>query len=191
MKPQAVTELKNEEFCDLYQEKMDEGAQLTGDDFVDDCGIESDLEMYFPQNYVPGDSERMLLYRELDRLESDEEVEAYRKRMIDRFGPVPHEADELMHVVGLRRVGKKLGCEKIILKQGYMQMQFVSNVNSPFYRSQMFNRILAYVTSHIQDCVLKEKFNKRMLRINDVKTVGQAVNLLNQISQIDLGNEKK
>ena len=136
-----------------------------------------------------GDSERMLLYRELDRLESDEEVEAYRKRMIDRFGPVPHEADELMHVVGLRRVGKKLGCEKIILKQGYMQMQFVSNVNSPFYRSQMFNRILAYVTSHIQDCVLKEKFNKRMLRINDVKTVGQAVNLLNQISQIDLGNK--
>ena len=188
---QAVTELKNEEFCDLYQEKMDEGAQLTGDDFVDDCGIESDLEMYFPQTYVPGDSERMLLYRELDRLESDEEVEAYRKRMIDRFGPVPHEADELMHVVGLRRVGKKLGCEKIILKQDYMQMQFVSNVNSPFYRSQMFNRILAYVTSHIQDCVLKEKFNKRMLRINDVKTVGQAVNLLNQISQIDLGNEKK
>lgn len=188
---QAVTELKNEEFCDLYQEKMDEGAQLTGDDFVDDCGIESDLEMYFPQTYVPGDSERMLLYRELDRLEGDEEVEAYRKRMIDRFGPVPHEADELMHVVGLRRVGKKLGCEKIILKQGYMQMQFVSNVNSPFYRSQMFNRILAYVTSHIQDCVLKEKFNKRMLRINDVKTVGQAVNLLNQISQIDLGNEKK
>ena len=170
---------------------MDEGAQLTGDDFVDDCGIESDLEMYFPQTYVPGDSERMLLYRELDRLESDEEVEAYRKRMIDRFGPVPHEADELMHVVGLRRVGKKLGCEKIILKQSYMQMQFVSNVNSPFYRSQMFNRILAYVTSHIQDCVLKEKFNKRMLRINDVKTVGQAVNLLNQISQIDLGNEKK
>ena len=70
-----------------------------------------------------------------------------------------------------------------------MQMQFVSNVNSPFYKSQMFNRILAYVTSHIQDCVLKEKFNKRMLRINDVKTVGQAVNLLNQISQIDLGNK--
>lgn len=64
---------------------MDEGAQLTGDDFVDDCGIESDLEMYFPQTYVPGDSERMLLYRELDRLESDEEVEAYRKRMIDRL----------------------------------------------------------------------------------------------------------
>ncbi len=113
---QAVTELKNEEFCDLYQEKMDEGAQLTGDDFVDDCGIESDLEMYFPQTYVPGDSERMLLYRELDRLESDDEVEAYRKRMIDRFGPVPHEADELMHVVGLRRVGKKLG-----LREDYSQ----------------------------------------------------------------------
>lgn len=185
---QAVTELKNEEFNDLYQQEMDEGKLLTGDDFVDDCAVESDLETYFPDTYVPGSSERMLLYRELDHLQSEEEVAEFRKRMIDRFGPVPREADELMCVVGLRRLGKSLGCEKIMLKQGTMQLQFVSNVNSPFYRSEMFSRVLAYATTHIQDCTLKEKNNKRYLRIRDIKSVEQAKNLLSFISQIKVND---
>ena len=185
---QAVTELKNEEFNDLYQQEMDDGKLLTGDDFVDDCAVESDLETYFPDTYVPGSSERMLLYRELDHLQSEEEVIEFRKRMIDRFGPVPREADELMCVVGLRRLGKSLGCEKIMLKQGTMQLQFVSNVNSPFYRSEMFSRVLAYATTHIQDCALKEKNNKRYLRIRDMKSVEQAKNLLSFISQIKVND---
>ena len=179
---QAVTELKNEEFSDLYQQELDEGTQLTGDDFVDDCAIESDLEMYFPDTYVPGSSERMLLYRELDHLENDDEVKAYRQRLIDRFGPVPREGEELMAVVGLRRVGKRLGCEKIMLKQGVMQMQFVSNVSSPFYKSQMFSNVLNYVTTHVQRCNLKEKNNKRYLRISDVKSATEASELLQQIA---------
>ena len=183
---QAVTELKNEEFSDLYQQEMKEGEQLTGDDFVDDCAVDSDLEMYFPDSYVPGSAERMLLYRELDHLDRDEEVEAFRQRMIDRFGPIPKEGDELIHVVGLRRVGKLLGCEKILLKGGAMQLQFVSNVDSPFYRSQMFSRVIAYATSHIQDCALKEKNNKRILRISHVKSVEQARSLLNMISGIQV-----
>lgn len=182
----AVTELKNEEFNDLYQEEMKEGEQLTGDDFVDDCAVDSDLEMYFPDSYVPGSAERMLLYRELDHLDRDEEVEAFRQRMIDRFGPIPQEGDELIHVVGLRRVGKLLGCEKILLKGGAMQLQFVSNVDSPFYRSQMFSRVIAYATSHIQDCALKEKNNKRILRISHVKSVEQARSLLDMISGIQV-----
>ncbi len=185
---QAVTELKNEEFNDLYQQEMDEGKLLTGDDFVDDCAVETDLETYFPDTYVPGSSERMLLYRELDHLQSEEEVAEFRKRMIDRFGPVPREADELMCVVGLRRLGKSLGCEKIMLKQGTMQLQFVSNVNSPFYRSEMFSRVLAYATTHVQDCALKEKNNKRFLRIRDIKSVEQAKNLLSFISQIKVND---
>ena len=183
---QAVTELKNEEFNDLYQEEMKEGEQLTGDDFVDDCAVDSDLEMYFPDSYVPGSAERMLLYRELDHLDRDEEVEAFRQRMIDRFGPIPQEGDELIHVVGLRRVGKLLGCEKILLKGGAMQLQFVSNVDSPFYRSKMFSRVIAYATSHIQDCALKEKNNKRILRISHVKSVEQARSLLDMISAIQV-----
>ena len=183
---QAVTELKNEEFNDLYQEEMKEGEQLTGDDFVDDCAVDSDLEMYFPDSYVPGSAERMLLYRELDHLDRDEEVEAFRQRMIDRFGPIPKEGDELIHVVGLRRVGKLLGCEKILLKGGAMQLQFVSNVDSPFYRSKMFSRVIAYATSHIQVCALKEKNNKRILRISHVKSVEQARSLLDMISAIQV-----
>ena len=183
---QAVTELKNEEFSDLYQEEMKEGEQLTGDDFVDDCAVDSDLEMYFPDSYVPGSAERMLLYRELDHLDRDEEVEAFRQRMIDRFGPIPQEGDELIHVVGLRRVGKLLGCEKILLKGGAMQLQFVSNVDSPFYRSKMFSRVIAYATSHIQDCALKDKNNKRILRISHVKSVEQAKSLLDMISAIQV-----
>ena len=179
---QAVTELKNEEFGNLYQEEMDEGQQLTGDDFVDDCSIESDLEMYFPDTYVPGSSERMLLYRELDRIENDDDLAAYRKRIIDRFGPVPREGEELMHVVSLRRLGKRLGCEKIMLKQGTMQMQFVSNVQSPFYRSTMFSKVLNYATCHVQQCALKEKNNKRFLRIARITSVEQAVGILKEMA---------
>ena len=110
---QAVTELKNDEFQDLYEEEMNEGKQITGDDFIDDCAVESDLEMYFPDNYVPGSSERMLLYRELDNIEKDEDLDAYRKRLQDRFGPIPRQGEELMQVVALRRVGKRLGCERL------------------------------------------------------------------------------
>ena len=180
---QAVTELKNEEFGELYQEEMNQGQVLTGDDFVDDCSVESDLEMYFPDTYVPGSSERMLLYRELDRIERDEDLAAYRQRLIDRFGVVPHEGEELMHVVSLRRLGKRLGCEKIILKQGTMQMQFVNNVQSPFYRSAMFSKVLNYATTHIQQCALKEKNNKRFLRIARVASVEQAVGILQEIQK--------
>lgn len=96
--------------------------------------------MYFPDNYVPGSSERMLLYRELDNIERDEELEAYRQRLIDRFGPVPRQGEELMLVVPLRRVGRRLGCEKIILRQGRMQMQFVSNTQSALPKRSLRTR---------------------------------------------------
>lgn len=154
---QAVTELKNDEFQDLYAEQIAQGEAISGDDFVDDCAVESDLEMYFPDNYVPGSSERMLLYRELDNIERDEELEAYRQRLTDRFGPVPRQGEELMLVVPLRRVGRRLGCEKIILRQGRMQMQFVSNTQSAFYQSAAFGRVINYIGYHPRRCNLKEK----------------------------------
>ena len=166
---QAVMELKNDEFQDLYEEEMDEGKQITGDDFIDDCAVESDLEMYFPDNYVPGSSERMLLYRELDNIEKDEDLDAYRKRLQDRFGPVPRQGEELMQVVALRRVGKRLGCEKIILKQGRMQMQFVSNPNSVYYQSAAFDKVLNYIGYHPRRCNLKERNGKRSMVVSDVK----------------------
>ena len=180
---QAVTELKNDEFQDLYAEEMNEGKQITGDNFIDDCAVESDLEMYFPDNYVPGSSERMLLYRELDNIEKDEDLEAYRQRLIDRFGPVPRQGEELMQVVALRRIGKRLGCEKIILKQERMQMQFVSNPNSMYYQSTAFDKVLNYIGYHPRQCNLKEKNGKRSMVVSDVKSVEQAVKVLREIDK--------
>ncbi|WP_456000744.1 transcription-repair coupling factor, partial [Prevotella sp.] len=180
---QAVTELKNDEFQDLYAEEMNEGKQIMGDDFIDDCAVESDLEMYFPDNYVPGSSERMLLYRELDNIEKDEDLEAYRQRLIDRFGPVPRQGEELMQVVALRRIGKRLGCEKIILKQERMQMQFVSNTDSMYYQSAAFGKVLNYIGYHARQCNLKEKNGKRSMVVSDVKSVEQAVKVLREIDK--------
>lgn len=180
---QAVTELKNDEFQDLYAEQIAHGEAISGDDFVDDCAVESDLEMYFPDNYVPGSSERMLLYRELDNIERDEELEAYRQRLIDRFGPVPRQGEELMLVVPLRRVGRRLGCEKIILRQGRMQMQFVSNTQSAFYQSAAFGRVINYIGYHPRRCNLKEKNGKRSMVVSQVASVKEAVEILKDIDE--------
>lgn len=180
---QAVTELKNDEFQDLYAEQIAQGEAISGDDFVDDCAVESDLEMYFPDNYVPGSSERMLLYRELDNIERDEELEAYRQRLIDRFGPVPRQGEELMLVVPLRRVGRRLGCEKIILRQGRMQMQFVSNTQSAFYQSAAFERVINYIGYHPRRCNLKEKNGKRSMVVSQVASVKEAVEILKEIDE--------
>lgn len=178
---QAVTELKNDEFADIYAEEIADGRQLSGDDFVEDCAVESDLEMYFPDTYVPGSSERMLLYRELDNITDDRELDAYRQRLIDRFGPVPHEGEELLQVVPLRRLGKRLGCEKLILKQDSMRMQFVSNTASAYYKSQAFDKVLRYIGNNPRRCNLKEISGKHIMIVSDVKTVGDAVTVLREI----------
>ena len=178
---QAVTELKNEEFGEIYRNQMAEGAAVSGEEFVDDCAIESDLEMYFPDNYVPGSSERMLLYRELDNIETDDDLHAYRQRLVDRFGPVPHEGEELMQVVLLRRLGKLLGCEKIILRQGLMTLQFVSNPNSAYYQSKAFEGVINYVGNHARQCEFKQVGNRRLLKVSAIATVEAAVEVLRQL----------
>ena len=151
--------------------------------WVSDCALESDLEIYFPDQYVPSDSERMLLYRELDNTRNDQELEAYRQRLIDRFGQLPPQAEELLQVVSLRRYGKLLGCEKIMLKQGRMFLYFVSNARSPFYQSDTFGRIIDYATQNVRRCNLREKDGKRSMVIADVPTVGEGVKVLKAIIQ--------
>ncbi len=178
---QAVTELKNDEFADLYAGEMAAGKTFTGDDFVEDCAVESDLEMFFPDTYVPGSSERMLLYRELDSIGDDNALDAYRKRLEDRFGKIPHEGEELLQVVALRRIGKRLGCEKLMLKQGRMQMQFVSNPDSAYYKSPLFDKVLRYISANTRRCTLKEVSGKRSMVVGNVTTVGEAVAVLRTI----------
>ena len=173
-----------------------DGGTEGGGLFVADCTIESDLAMYFPDTYVPGSSERMLLYRELDAIEDDRSLQAYRQRLEDRFGPVPHEGEELMQVVMLRRIGKRLGCEKITLRQGLMIMQFVANGDSPYYQSDVFSRVIGYATSpaNLRRCLLKEVAtrgttatgSRRLMHVRDVPTVGEAVKVLRAIEN----NEK-
>ena len=178
---QAVTELKNDEFQDIYAEQMAQGNDISGEEFVEDCAIESDLEMYFPDNYVPGSSERMLLYRELDNINDDNDLEAYRQRLIDRFGEIPHEGLELMQVVPLRRLGKRLGCEKISLKQGKMNMQFVANPESAYYQSRTFSAVINYVGNHPRHCDFKQVGTRRLLTISEIPTVEAAVSVLREM----------
>jgi len=150
-------------------------------EYVDDCAIESDLEMYFPDLYVPSSSERMLLYRELDNIKSDSDLDKYRSHLVDRFGKIPHEGEELLQVVPLRRLGKELGCEIIMLKQGQMMMYFPQNPLSTYYQSAAFDSILNYVGRHARRCNLREIRGKRSMVIKDVKTVGDAVGVLREM----------
>ena len=179
---QAVTELKNDEFGEMYEQEIAGGRDIAGDEFVEDCAIESDLEMYLPDQYVPSSSERMLLYRELDNIKDDDDLQKYRSRLEDRFGAVPREGLELMQVVPLRRLGRSLGCEKIMLRQGQMRMQFVSNPMSAYYKSKAFDSVLNYIGRNPRRCNLKEVAGKRMMLVTGVPSVEEAVKVLRDIN---------
>ena len=161
-------------------------SSLSSLSFVDDCALESDIEMYFPDQYVPSDSERMLLYRELDNLagrhDLEASLEAYRTRLRDRFGEIPDVAEELIRVVPLRVYGKQLGIEKIMLKQGHMYLYFVSNPNSPYFQSEAFGKILNYVSSHPRQCNFREANEKRSVVITPVASVGDALTICRAIA---------
>ena len=180
---QAVKELRNDEFQDLYKEEVKAGNITSGTDFVEECIIESDLPMSFSEEYVPTSSERMLLYRELDSLERDEDVDQFRQRMIDRFGPVPQEGEELIEVVKLRRLGRYFGCERITLKSGRMRMQFISNSESAFYDSDAFRKVIAFATTNAHICKVDNAKNQFKLLISDVDSVKQANALLSQMQR--------
>ena len=179
---QAMAELRNEE----PEIQTVDPTVLSSTDFVDDCALESDLEMYFPEKYVPSDSERMLLYRELDNLANRHDLEAsldaYCSRLKDRFGEIPAVAEELISVVPLRVYGKQLGIEKIMLKQGQMFLFFVSNSNSPYFQSDAFGKVLNYVSSHPRQCNFREANGKRSVVISHVPSVASALTICRAIA---------
>lgn len=179
---EAVTELKNEEFADLYAEEIKAGEEkISGEEFVDECTVESDLELLFPNEYIPSSSERMLLYRELDKLELDRDVEAFKARLVDRFGKIPPEGEELIRIVPLRRLAKRLGIEKVILKAGRMTLYFVSNLESPYYQSMAFGKIIDYMSKYPRNCNLREQNGKRSMVIKEIGDVVSAVRILQEI----------
>lgn len=179
---EAVTELKNDEFADLYADEIKAGEEkLSGEGFVDECSVESDLELLFPNEYIPSSSERMLLYRELDKLELDKDVDVFRARLLDRFGKIPPEGEELIRIVPLRRMAKRMGIEKVFLKAGRMTLYFVSNLESPYYQSEAFGKVINYMAQNPRECNLREQNGKRSMVIKNVTDVQTAVRIMQEI----------
>ncbi len=178
---EAVCELKNDEFADLYASAE---AQGSGEEFVNECQLDSYNPMSFPDDYVPGSGERMLLYRELDGLRDDAQIEAFRQRMQDRFGPIPEEGEELIRVVTLRRLGKYFGAERVVLKGGTMRLFFVQNPASAFFRGRSFGQIIAFAAANAWRCRLEEKNLHRSMTVTSVPSVTKAVALLRQIQSL-------
>ena len=182
---EAVTELKNDEFADLYADEIKAGEEkLSGEEFVDECQVESDLELLFPNEYIPSSSERMLLYRELDKLVLDQDVEAFKARLVDRFGKIPPEGEELIRIVPLRRLAKRLGVEKVMLKAGKMILYFVSNLESPYYQSQAFGKFIDYMAKNPRYCNLREQNGKRSMVVSQITDVASAVKILQEITSM-------
>ena len=185
---QAMAELRSEEpefvKAEGAADKNDQSSMVNAQ-WVDDCALESDIEMYFPDQYVPNDTERMLLYRELDNLANrhdlEASLEAYRSRLRDRFGAIPDVAEELIRVVPLRVCGRQLGIEKLMLKQQKMYLYFVSNPDSPYYQSEAFGRILQYVSTHARQCNFREAGGKRSVVISSVASVEAALSVCRDI----------
>ena len=192
---EAVRELKNDEFQDLFREQeakekgsgtgTGEGAvgstPMDASRFVDECTVETDLDLCFPDSFVPDGSERILLYRELDSMEREQDIQRFRDRLQDRFGQIPKQADELIRLVTLRRMGRELGIEKIYLKAGRMSLFFVANPDSPYYESEAFGAILAYAAQNPMLCRLREEGTKRSLQVSDVKDIDSAIGILRAI----------
>jgi len=178
---EAVHELKTNEFADLLMGDTGDDGKISGEGFVEECAVESDLELLFPDEYIPTSSERMLVYRELDSLESDEELRKFRTRLTDRFGTIPPTGEELLRVVPLRRLGKQLGIEKIMLKGSQMALYFVSNLESPYYDSTAFGRVMNYTTMSPYECRFRELSGKRSLLIKGIGTVADALSVLSMM----------
>ena len=184
---EAVKELKEDEFSELYQEELQAAGEekISGEDFVSECQVESDLELLFPNEYIPSSSERMLLYRELDSLELDKDLTDFKSRLEDRFGKVPPEGEELLRIVPLRRLAKRLGAEKIFLKAGRMTLFFVNNPDSPYYQSAAFGKVIGYMGANPRYCNLREQNGKRSMVVKNVESVEMAVSILQEIVSME------
>lgn len=179
---EAVDELKSNEFADLYSDESDEKRD-SGSDYVRETFIESDLELLFPPTYIPNDSERISLYRELDNMEEEHDILAFTERLKDRFGKIPKEGKELIRIVRLRRMAKKLGMEKVILKKERMSLYLVANPDSSYYQSEAFGKLLSYLSKHPRECMLREQQGKRSIVIKLVPTVEAACAILQEMEK--------
>jgi len=178
---EAVQELKETDFRDLFSTQQ---AETRTDKWVGsntDCQVETDLEVLIPDYYVSNTAERIKLYRELDSIKNSQDLEVFASVLRDRFGPIPDPVIELMSIVRLRWIAVELGIEKIILKNGKAHAYFITNQLSPFYRTSTFERIINYILRNPGIFSMKEGNEKLILTIKDVKGVGKAIDILQQM----------
>ena len=176
---EAVLEIRNEEFPDVLDGKEEDEKE-----YVSDCTIESDMELLFPADYVPTDSERIALYQELDNIERELDLQTFMAKLLDRFGKIPHEAAELLRIPRLRRLARQLGIEKVNLKTGKMFIYFVGEENKAYYQSPMFGKLLHYLQNNSRRVKIRDIAGKRSFVIENVPTVEEAVNIFNQVLEL-------
>ena len=193
---EAVEELKEELGASLNDENDEMSASLNDGKHLwcSDSQLETDLPVCFPTDYIENISERITLYRELDSLHSEEQMEEFRKRLIDRFGALPEPAEELLSVVRLRWLCCRLGIEKILLKGERMTLYLVQHKDA-YWQSEQFGHIVEYAVARPSRCLLHEEKDKkgiptgrRMVNIANVKTIAGAINLLSKIESGEIAN---
>ena len=174
---EAIEELKETDFKELFAAEAEESKE-----YVKECTIETDLEVLLPDDYVTSGTERLVLYKELNELSTEEELAAYRSRLQDRFGPVPAATDELIRTITLRRMAKEFGIEKLILKQGRMVCHLVSNPENPFYRSEGFAKLIRYAQDNPRRVHLKETPDRLSLSIDNIPSITEALKQLQSLT---------
>lgn len=172
---EAIEELKETEFKDIFEKPDAEKV------YVKECQIESDLEILLPVEYVDSSAERISLYNELDHIDTEEGLMRFTDQLIDRFGPVPPQANELINTVRLRWLARDLGFEKIVLKHNDLTGYFLEDKDSGYFDSDVFQKILTYGSTHIKRCQFKEQNGKNVLIIKAIDRVKDALEVLREI----------
>ena len=176
---EAVLELKETEFKELYKEE-------TQKVFVRDCQIETDMALLFTDDYVTSVTERLSLYKELDNIQEELELQQFRLRLIDRFGQMPSQTEELVNAIRLRWFARDIGFEKIVLKNEKMTGYFISNQESLYYQSEKFTRVLKFVQQNPSKCRMREAKDKLSLTFFNIKTIEDAVVNLKAVDPVEV-----
>lgn len=175
----AIQELKETDFKELFAAELSEKAKI----IVQDCVIETDLEILIPETYVSNASERLQLYARLDNIKNEQELQKIADEIKDRFGPLPDSVEELVNSVRLRWLGEKLGFEKLSLKGDKLRAHFITN-NDRYFNSEIFGSVLGFVQKHPRQCKMRDSGGKAMLIIENIRSVDGAIDIMRQMDQI-------
>ncbi|MFC2090445.1 transcription-repair coupling factor [Bacteroidota bacterium] len=186
---EAVQELKESEYAGLFENDRSSESKEEAHKYVSDCIIETDLELLIPESYVNNTPERMNLYRELDNIDSPDQLTLFQEMLQDRFGPPPPETEDLLKVVKLRWLSREVGVEKIILKNSTLIAFFVSNPDSVFYKSKTFSRIIGNIQRNAALFRMKQERDRLSLRVSQVNGVIDAHRILEKLNASENNNQ--